>query len=132
VVVVSLSLSEATSSAGFRSLYMAGAIVRIAALIYAWIFVFASSSRERATLAQRHARIRFVESAFKMEEEGMAAPALRTRSQQVSSGIIAQNAETPEDSLYGPEATKAALLGGFNAAVTTYVGAQTCITHGIF
>ena len=105
-------------------LFVTSGIVRLAALCFAWIFVLASSSRERSMLAQRHARIRFVESAFKLEDESIISSsistALRGRSQRVSASIVACGAEDAGTALYGQEASKAALLQHFNNAVTSY------------
>lgn len=128
LLVSSLTLASiwiAESGPRQHTLYICGVVIRIIAILYASVFMWSASSRERSTLAQKHARIRFVSgSAFKMDEETGSVPApLRGRSMTVSSGIVASTASegNGSDELYGAEAAKAHLLSGINSAMVTYV-----------
>jgi hypothetical protein len=70
-----LTLREGRAAPGAPVLLAAGVVVKLAALIYAWVFVVTAVREERARLAERWARLRFVADAFKLEEEEDGAPA---------------------------------------------------------
>ena len=135
LTLASLAIAEAESRKRQHTLFVCGVVIRIAAIVYVFIFVWSASSRERETLAQKHARLRFVSgSAFKIddvEQRDTSVPeALRGRSMAVSSGIISSSAAAEgesgnSDALYGAEAAKAHLLSGVNSAMTTYVVCYT-------
>jgi hypothetical protein len=70
-----LSLAERDGTPGAVALLASGIVIKLAALVYAWVFVITAVAEERARLAERWARLRFVADAFKLEDEEDAGAA---------------------------------------------------------
>ncbi len=155
LTVDGISLNEARGEGGATgaaaaALFACGVLLRLASLLVAWTFVFTSVREERRKLAERHARLRFVADACKLEddadaEEGAAraaaervvrnvathmpraAAGMSAGSMAVSSAILAESAaaaaagEARGDEELGSERAKSALLRGFSGAVSAYV-----------
>ena len=135
------------SGAAGAALLAAGVVVKLAALAYAWVFVLTACRDERAKLAARWARLRFVADAFKLEDgdDNQAAAAAVTAaaaravpssrgarsataampaSLATSASIISTHADVAEGeaaAAFGPERAKERLLSGFARATAAYV-----------
>ena len=82
----------ARQSAAAAALLACGVLLRLSVLATAWIFVFVSVREERAKLSARHARLRFVADAFKLEEDEEASPSRAALASQAAAQSVVDGA----------------------------------------
>jgi hypothetical protein len=87
-----LSLAEHDGAPGATALLASGVVVKLAALVYAWVFVITAVAEERARLAERWARLRFVADAFKLEDEEEAGAAAAAAVAAASRSAVSSSA----------------------------------------